>query len=250
MDIERPAGYYAVIPASVRYDNHLPPNAKLLYGEISALTSREGFCFATNQYFADLYKTSTKSISRWVSALEQQGYIASVVERDESTSQITGRKIYLRVSADGGQPADNTVHTPGQSCREGVDKSVPCSLSNNNININIDSSQKESNKFSVDKQFQEWASTIVDVCSPLYSKLLTAFHGFSESRSKSGKPLRPGRMVTLLTNRLTEYASGSPQDMAAMLDEATLHGWQSVYPMGGTHRRVGPEKEREDIEWL
>ena len=44
MDDIRP-GYYAIIPADVRYDDGIPPNAKLLYGEISALIGKDGFCF-------------------------------------------------------------------------------------------------------------------------------------------------------------------------------------------------------------
>lgn len=39
---EEKPGYYAIIPADVRYNEQLPPNAKLLYGEITALTTQQG----------------------------------------------------------------------------------------------------------------------------------------------------------------------------------------------------------------
>ena len=39
----------AVIPAYVRYDSNLSNNAKLLYGELRALTNAYGFCWATNE---------------------------------------------------------------------------------------------------------------------------------------------------------------------------------------------------------
>ncbi|MBW3518325.1 helix-turn-helix domain-containing protein [Flavobacterium sp. NKUCC04_CG] len=67
--------FYAIIPADVRYDERLKPNAKLLYGEITALAQREGFCWAGNEYFANLYKVSNETISRWVSQLCAYGYI-------------------------------------------------------------------------------------------------------------------------------------------------------------------------------
>lgn len=72
--MEQP-NYYAVIPANVRYDSELTPTAKLLYGEITSLCDREGYCWATNNYFSKLYKTSDKTITRNLNLLEQKGYI-------------------------------------------------------------------------------------------------------------------------------------------------------------------------------
>ena len=65
--------FYAIIHANVRYDNKLMPKAKLLYGEITALCNKEGNCWATNDYFSQLYKVSTETISRWVSQLKKAG---------------------------------------------------------------------------------------------------------------------------------------------------------------------------------
>ena len=51
--VELPS-YYGIIPANVRYDKDLQPNAKLLYSELTALTTKRGYCFSSNLYFAKL----------------------------------------------------------------------------------------------------------------------------------------------------------------------------------------------------
>jgi hypothetical protein len=67
--------YYAVIPANVRYDKTLPPNAKLLYGEITALCNEKGYCWASNKYFAELYGVANTTISEWIGKLKSAGYV-------------------------------------------------------------------------------------------------------------------------------------------------------------------------------
>ena len=79
--------YYAIIPADVRYSN-LKPNAKLLYGEITALSGKLGYCYATNNYFAKLYGVSKNTISRWISDLSKLGFITIKVERNENKQVI------------------------------------------------------------------------------------------------------------------------------------------------------------------
>ena len=85
-------GYWAVIPATVRYSD-LKPNAKLLYGEITALQGKEGYCFASNKYFAELYKVTKNTASTWINDLKKKGFVkiqiikegGEVIERRIST---------------------------------------------------------------------------------------------------------------------------------------------------------------------
>jgi hypothetical protein len=81
MDNEPKPNYFAVIPADVRYSD-IPANAKLLYGEITALANKKGYCWAENKYFADLYKTTTRSVATWIAALKDAGFIEYVVENN------------------------------------------------------------------------------------------------------------------------------------------------------------------------
>ncbi|KQS45932.1 hypothetical protein ASG38_15090 [Flavobacterium sp. Leaf359] len=83
--------YYAIIPANVRYDSALIPAAKLLYGEITALCNKDGYCWAENAYFAELYGVSIFTISRWISQLQNGGYIDMEIIKSEGNK----RKITL-----------------------------------------------------------------------------------------------------------------------------------------------------------
>ena len=83
--------YYAITPADVRYHPDLTANAKLLYGEITALCSREGYCWATNQYFADLYGVKVLAIKRWIGALVKANFLETEVNAPAGNT----RRIYL-----------------------------------------------------------------------------------------------------------------------------------------------------------
>ena len=90
--------YYAILPAFIRYDNDLPANARLLYGELTALANKKGYCFASNNYFAPLYGVTPQAVSKWIQALEKKGYIT--IEYIRENSAITERRIYLKDTAE------------------------------------------------------------------------------------------------------------------------------------------------------
>ena len=95
MDEEFKISYYAVIPATVRYDIRLKPAEKLLYGEITSLANHMGFCFASNRYFATLYKVTTHTVSQWVSHLEKLGYIHIELIKN-GKKEIQERRLFIR----------------------------------------------------------------------------------------------------------------------------------------------------------
>jgi DNA-binding transcriptional ArsR family regulator len=87
--------YYAVIPAEVRYNKKLTPNAKLLYAEITALCNMNGKCTASTQYFCRLYEVSRSSIQNWLKLLEDNGYITRDVKYKQGSREIESRYIKL-----------------------------------------------------------------------------------------------------------------------------------------------------------
>lgn len=111
-------GYYAVIPADVRYDSELSPNSKLLYGEITALSNKNGYCWANNSYFSDLYGVDSRTIQRWIKSLIDNGYVAR-----ESDG-----KRYLKITT----PHDKNVTPPMTKMSPPHDKNVTHNNTYNN----------------------------------------------------------------------------------------------------------------------
>ena len=87
--------YYSIIPATVRYDHNLKANEKLMYGEITALASKSGYCWAENRYFAELYDVHKITISKWLKNLEDNGYIRTELKYIYGTKQVSKRLIYI-----------------------------------------------------------------------------------------------------------------------------------------------------------
>ena len=79
--------YWARIPAEVRYDPHLSANAKLLYGEIDALSKKKGYCWASNKYFAKLYGVHINTVSKWVQLLVDRDYITAVTFPEQANKR-------------------------------------------------------------------------------------------------------------------------------------------------------------------
>ena len=146
--------FYAIIPAFIRYDKDLQPNAKLLYGEITALSNEKGFCWAENEYFANLYNVSKTSISKWISSLIKKQYITSEIVYKQGTKEIEHR--YLRIVGGG---IEEKLNTP-----------IEEKLKDNNTSNN--NTLKEINKESFSEEdLALWFSKIYEIYPRKVSKV-------------------------------------------------------------------------------
>ena len=96
------SGKYGIIPASVRHSKELEPNAKLLYCEITALSNNHGYCFASNQYLAEIFDTHPMTVSRWISSLQKAGFVTVEVSKEAGNKRQIYPLMDVRTSKEGG----------------------------------------------------------------------------------------------------------------------------------------------------
>lgn len=140
--------YYAIIPANVRYDDNLKPMEKLLYGEISALSNKEGISWASNNYFAKLYKLTPQAISKYINNLKECGYITIDIIYKPNSKEIEKRIIGINNQLIGINKRLIGVSTYDEGGYQHMIKDNNTSINNTSNNINntssyIDASQKQ-----------------------------------------------------------------------------------------------------------
>ena len=116
--------YFSYLPANVRYDKRINDSCKLLFSEITCLCNYEGYCWATDAYFAELYGVSTRTIGRWIKKLCDCQFIERVVIYGEK-GEIVGRRLFLF-----------------EAVQRGVDKNVDRGVDKN---VNYNNKKKENN---------------------------------------------------------------------------------------------------------
>lgn len=121
MGEEKPS-YFGIIPATVRYDKTLKANAKLLFSELTCLSEKDGYCYASNNYFAKLYEVDPSSISKWLKQLADKGYIK--IEYKYNGKECTERKIFINTNAKGSaenQEGIDICQGVLPNCQKGID---------------------------------------------------------------------------------------------------------------------------------
>lgn len=230
--------YYAIIPANVRYDKDLVSNAKLLYGEITALCNEKGYCWASNQYFAELYNVSDRTIKNWISQLADKGYIQRSVKYREGTKEIEQRKLFIgrenNFTTSGNyfpDPRENNFTTPSE--KNFLDNNT---VINNTFNNTVDIKEKNIKKESVNSVIAEYTEN---------KDLQDALHGFVDMRTKARKPLTV-RAMKLSLNELDKLAVDDFTKIA-IVNQSIMHNWLTFYKLQNNNNSSQKQLTRKEM---
>lgn len=218
--------FYAVLPASVRYDSRLKAQEKILYCEITALSNVNKFCHAGNGYFSDLYGVDERTIRRWLNNLAKHGYITieyekqgegqkrRIIPSDNAAADVhemSGPDKNVRT------PRTKMSDTPGQKCPQEYYK-------NNNTREN---NTRAGARASVSDIFRD--------AFPGNKRLTEALLAFEESRAAGKHPLTVNA-ASLACNKLNQLADeAGVRDrygyMVAVLEQSILRGWEGLFAL-------------------
>ena len=120
--------FWAVIPSTVLDDMQLPANAKILYGVLSTLMRREGWCRPSNAQLAEAMHCSEDVVMRWIKALSDGGHIRAVtLPNKQDGGKVRYKSPTLAEPVFGSEPACEPDEYPGTY----LDKCPPTYLDKN-----------------------------------------------------------------------------------------------------------------------
>lgn len=263
-------GFYAIIPANVRYDEQLSAAEKLVYAEISALLNEEGTCYAKNTYFMRVYGASERTVTGWIKHLEDRGYISVTYSRDGR-----GMKRYITLTGDmqnhpqkiagaaeicGYPPAENCGWSPAENC--GCSNKTNTSITNTRYT-------KSARGETLDI-FTEFVRAEFPGGAPA---LMAAFEDFDKNRKRGSKCKEwtavAAKRICQRLKALAKQAGVNDRAgyMTCCLDESIMRGWAGVFaakdfvdsdvvhkdprdpdgPAGGCARVIGAEDDITDF---
>ena len=222
--------FWSVIPATVLDDMSIPANAKILYGVLSSLMRREGYCWPSNAQLAEAMHCSEDVVKRWVSALAEAGHIRVSIEPNR---KVGGKIRYISpVLAEPSITPSQDWY--GDECPGTYGDKLPRVVGQTSQSIYKDGYKKE-NKKKKEKEKPKSAdavsSALLDRCDTYGADVRAAMSNFLEMRKELDKPLVSERSATMLWNKLIKLSSGDPQHMIALFERAVENQWLSLYQL-------------------
>lgn len=220
---------------------------------ISSLSAKEGYCYASNQYFAEKFKTSSVTVSKWISELKKYGYIET--EDEKFGAVVTNRKIRIvdlavkenfngdyRPEETAVKENDNAVSENFNGDYRKVNPAVKENFNGynmcNNTSHNITSQEYykplKSSSLSLANAREAKKQEVFEIPSFINPEI---WKDFEAMRKQIRKPMSE-RAKKLIVSKLQSLGEDKANEI---LEQSIVNCWQDVYPL-----KTGRSNDKED----
>lgn len=250
-NISQAPAFFAVIPAPVLNDDKLSDAAKILYARISTLTQKSGYCWSSNETLAKISNSSTRTISRLLSLLQECGHILIQII---PANRKGGRERRIFLGGPFTPPAPTSADTPEEpqtdapSAPEAPEPSDAPGLAASGVDKNGMCGQKwrdpSSQKWRDPNIMYDNKKKINNPLTPLVCleriteyagedrELETAIRELVANRAEAlgpKKAVRTLRTMNGILRDLDRHSDGDRAQKLLMLDNAIKNNWLTVY---------------------
>lgn len=219
-------------------DSRIDKLGAILYGLIEALSYKEGYCSASNNFLGTLLGYDKRTISRTVNNLKQYGYIQVFEVYKPSTKCLDQRKIKPLA------PLDKIVYIPRQNEVEGVDENVYTGIDKNVLppldkNVYVNKSINNKSKLEYINIYSEVINSFKlneDVKKVLYDYI--AMRDFIRSPiTTAALQLEINKLISL---------SVKPLEQKKIIENSISKNWKGFYPLSEDDKKLLNEQKQKE----
>lgn len=181
---------------------------------ISSLTAEKGYCYASNNYLAEVFKTNVVTISRKIKNLEKKNYIS--IEYEKKGCLVISRKIRLT----------KMLTTINKNVNRAINKNVKDNNINNINNTNINNKKESKKESKKETNYDKIINSMVED-----EEIKNSIYEFIKMRNLIKKPMTD-RALTMLINKL-EKLSSDKDIQIKILEKSILKNWTDIYELKG-----------------
>lgn len=213
---EKPS-YWGIIISEVLHSTVLTSDEKILFTHISTLQQKEGYCYASNKYFADAMNTTRETASRRISKLEKLGFIKTLIFYKDDQKTIDYRKITLLIPPS--IPIDSSVNTPLDATSN---TPIDAGIKDNNTRVNNTSKNKKNiQKRSTDQ-------IVKALVIPNSEVDIFLIQSFIRHREETGYPFTQTALSHFVQK--LEVLKRQNENIEEMIETAIISGWRNIFP--------------------
>lgn len=225
--MENLSGGYAICLNQWLFDDRIKSQLRLLL-LIASLSAKEGYCYASNQYLAEKFKTTPENISRQIGILRDYGYIKT--EDEKFGAVVTNRKIKIVAfeNLSTSTAVDENDNAVNKNVNRGYQKDQP--TVNKNVN-GYNMCNNTSHNITSQEYYKPLKSSSLSLANARTREAIPA-DDFSQSDNfsppvQNQEPAKPKKFQKPTIEQIKAYCkeAGKDIDAEAFFDFYEAKGW-------------------------